>query len=390
MTTALVIGGGPAGLMAADVLSAAGCNVTLTDQMPTVGRKFLMAGKSGLNLTKSESFETFVNAYIHLPAQLRWALDDFGPEQVVEWANDLGQDVFKGSTGRIFPKMMKASPLLRAWIARLTSQGATIQTRHRWVGWDGDTARFDTPDGTTSIRSDITILALGGASWQRLGSDGAWTKHIADTRPFQPSNCGFQVAWSRHMDGVLGHPIKSTCLTAGSRTSRGEWVLTHKGIEGGGIYEVSAAMRDGHPLIVDLVPDLSRQDIHDRLAKGRPGRTKTQFLKSGLRLPPAKVALFLEMTKGEIVDLANDLKALKVSHNGPLPIDEAISTAGGVSNDALNERLMLIQRPGVFCAGEMLDWDAPTGGYLLTACFATGRKAAKDALHWHKELAEMP
>ncbi|MGJ8611703.1 MAG: TIGR03862 family flavoprotein, partial [Octadecabacter sp.] len=258
MTDALIIGGGPAGLMAAEVLSAAGHSVVVADAMPTVGRKFLMAGKSGLNLTKADTLEPFLDAYGAARDTLTPILSDFGPEDVSLWANGLGQDIFTGSTGRVFPKAMKASPLLRAWIARLTSQGVDFRTRWRWTGWDGADATFDTPDGPEAINAGVTVLALGGASWARLGSDGAWAAHLADAvAPFQPSNIGFKVAWSSHMTSHFGSAVKGCKLTAGDVSSRGEFVVSEKGIEGGGIYTVSAAMRDGASLALDLLPDMT-------------------------------------------------------------------------------------------------------------------------------------
>jgi len=378
----LIIGGGPAGLMAAEELSAAGITANIADAMPSIGRKFLMAGKSGLNLTKSEDFDSFLAAYGDANQTLEKAIQAFGPDDVIRWAEDLGQATFTGSTGRVFPKAMKASPLLRAWIARV---GPAILTRHRWVGFDGDAALFETPDGPKTIAADATILALGGGSWARLGSDGLWADQFESfTVPFRPSNCGFIVEWSPHMTKHLGSPIKGTKLTSGALTSRGEWVISERGIEGGGVYTVSREMRDGHSLTVDLLPDRNVDEIRSALSKARSKDSLTTTLRKVLKLDPAKIALFSEFGRPFPYDIAPLLKSLPIKHIGPRPIDEAISTAGGFKFDALTDELMLKSRPGVFCAGEMLDWDAPTGGYLLTACFATGRMAGQAAVSYLK------
>ncbi|MCF7698789.1 TIGR03862 family flavoprotein [Loktanella sp. M215] len=381
--TALVIGAGPAGLMAAEVLSAAGLQVTVADRMPSVGRKFLMAGKSGLNLTKDEDTAACLAAYGDATEALRDAVAAFGPAEVMAWAERLGQPLFTGSTGRVFPVAMKASPLLRAWLARLATRDVRIVTRWTWTGWDGAAATFDTPDGPQAITTDVTILALGGASWRRLGSDGAWAAQFADTAPFQPANCGFRVAWSDHMTPFFGQPVKATALKAGGLSSRGEWVITRDGIEGGGIYAVSRAVREGAPLHVDLMPDMTATRIGQRVTAKGGKASLSQVLKSGLRLSPVKIALFHEMTRragtGAGAPLAGTLKALPLIHDGPAPLDSAISTAGGLRFKALSG-FMLRDRPGVFACGEMLDWEAPTGGYLITASLATGRAAALQAL----------
>ncbi|WP_089904947.1 TIGR03862 family flavoprotein [Loktanella fryxellensis] len=386
--TAVVIGAGPAGLMAADVLSQAGIAVTVADRMPSVGRKFLMAGKSGLNLTKAEGAAQFRDAFGTASPALTQALADFGPAEVIAWAQSLDQPVFTGSTGRVFPVAMKASPLLRAWLARLASAGVTFNTRWTWTGWLDGALTFDTPNGTQRAAPDITILAVGGGSWRRLGSDGAWTSLLDDVAPFAPANCAFRVAWSTFMAPSLGQPVKATRLSAGALTSRGEWVLTREGIEGGGIYEVSSAIRDGAALTVDLMPDLSRDQITARITARGTKATIGQLLKSALRLPPVKVALFQEMTRAARLSvspatLPHLLKALPIVHAGPAALDSAISTAGGLRFSAL-DGLMIRGRPGTFAAGEMLDWEAPTGGYLLTACLATGRAAALAALAHHQ------
>lgn len=380
MTDALIIGGGPAGLMAAEVLSAAGHSVIMTDAMPTVGRKFLMAGKSGLNLTKAEDMAAFQVAYGAARATLKPILSAFGPTDVSAWAKGLGQTVFTGSTGRVFPTKMKASPLLRAWLARLVEQGVTIQTRWRWIGWDGDVATFDTPDGPATIPAKTTVLAMGGASWKRLGSDGKWAGHLLDAvTPFQPTNMGFTVAWSDHMTPHFGTAVKGCTLTAGDATSRGEFVVSAKGIEGGGIYGVSSAMRDGAPLVLDLLPDMTMDEIANKLRDPKGKQSTANTLRKALKLDPIKRALLNEFGRDAGLSLPEKIKGLRFPPLTPRPIDEAISTAGGVRFDALTDDLMLKSRDGVYCAGEMLDWEAPTGGYLITACLATGRHAGRAA-----------
>lgn len=385
MSQALIIGAGPAGLMAADVLAQAGHRVTVADAMPSVGRKFLMAGKSGLNLTKAEPLDAFLAAYPDAPPVLRDALSDFGPDAVQDWARALGQPIFTGSTGRVFPQVMKASPLLRAWIARLAAAGVMFRTRWHWRGWQEGAAVFDTPAGQQMLTPDVTVLAMGGASWARLGSTGAWAAHFAQTTPFLPANCGFVVTWTDHMAPYFGRPLKATALHAGGLTSRGEWVLTRAGIEGGGVYEVAAAVRQGAPLFVDLIPDVAHEVVLSRLDQARAKMSVTQRLKKTLRLPPEKSALVLEWAKRPLKtagDLADAVKRLRVPVAGPLPLDTAISTAGGLSFAALDDHFMLRDRPGIFAAGEMLDWEAPTGGYLITGCLATGRAAGQGAVKW--------
>jgi uncharacterized flavoprotein (TIGR03862 family) len=380
MTSALVIGAGPAGLMAAEELGRAGLSVTLADAMPSAGRKFLMAGKSGLNLTKDEPLATFLAAYTPLASQLKTALRAFGPAEVMDWSRDLGQPVFTGTSGRVFPVAMKASPLLRAWLRRLDSLGVTLRTRWRWQGWDGDRVVFATPDGQQTLRPTVTILALGGASWARLGSDGTWTTHFpGQTAPFQPANMGFVVNWSAHMTPHFGKPVKGTAQIAGLQRSRGEFVISARGIEGGGIYALSRSLRDGVPLTLDLLPDLSLSEIHTRLARDRGKRSLSNHLRQSLHLDPVRLALLNECGRPFPENLARLLKSLPIPLAGPRPMDEAISTAGGLRFDALDDGLMLRSRTGTFAAGEMLDWEAPTGGYLLTACLATGRLAGQAA-----------
>jgi len=379
---ALVIGAGPAGLMAADALASSGRAVTLVDAMPSVGRKFLMAGKSGLNLTKSEDQERFIAQYG--PAPLREMIAAFGPQQTQDWAEALGQPLFTGSTGRVFPKAMKASPLLRAWLMRLDGLGVTRQTRWRWQGWDGDACLFDTPDGPAQITPKVTVLALGGASWARLGSDGRWADHIPVT-PFAPANSGLHVDWSSHMTSHLGQPVKGVCWHAGDQISRGEAMLSQRGLEGGGIYPLTPALRCGADLHVDLLPDLDLAEITRRLSRPRGKETLANHLRKTLKLDRLRLALLNECARPLPQDpgaLATCIKTLKIPHQGPRPMDEAISTAGGVPFAALDETLMLRARPGTFCAGEMLDWEAPTGGYLITACLATGLWAGRHAARW--------
>ncbi|HVG47912.1 MAG TPA: TIGR03862 family flavoprotein [Rubellimicrobium sp.] len=379
---ALVIGAGPAGLAAAEVLAEARHPVLIADAMPSPARKLLMAGKSGLNLTKAEARDLFHAAYGEAPPPaLRAALQAFGPEEVMAWARGLGQEVFTGSTGRVFPLAWKASPLLRAWLARLDAQGVGLKTRWRWTGFEGDASRFDTPDGPRLLRAPATILALGGASWRRLGSDGAWAALFPDrVAPFAPSNMGLVVAWSPHMARHFGEPVKGAAWSAGL-LSRGEVVVSARGLEGGGLYPLSRALREGAPLTLDLFPDLSEDILRQRL--GTPGRESLpNRLRKRLGLEGVRAALLQEWGRPLPADLAPLLKRLPVRHDGPRPLDEAISTAGGLRFDALDLGLMLRDRPGTFAAGEMLDWEAPTGGYLLTASLATGRLAGRAASDW--------
>ncbi|MDG3041077.1 TIGR03862 family flavoprotein [Roseicyclus marinus] len=383
---ALVIGAGPAGLMAAEVMGRSGRSVVVVEGKPSVGRKFLMAGKSGLNLTKDEASERFLSGYGDAAEWLAPMLADIGPETVKRWAEDLGQPVFTGSSGRVFPVTMKASPLLRAWLGRI---GAEVRTHWRWVGWDGQHWLFDTREGQRRIAPRVVLLALGGASWARLGSDGVWAGLLSARgvalAPFRPANMGFVVDWSAHMEPLLGLPVKGVALRdAAGRWHRGEFVVSARGVEGGGIYAVSADLRDGAPLIVDLLPDLSMDEVARRLAARPAKRTLTQHMAKALRLDPVKRALVQEfgrpLPEGE--DLARLLKGLEIRHAGPRPMDEAISTSGGVRRQAVDDGLMLRDLPGVFVAGEMLDWEAPTGGYLITGCLATGAWAGRHAAKW--------
>ncbi len=386
MNDAVVIGAGPAGLMAAEELARAGKSVLICDAKPSFGRKLLMAGRSGLNLTKDEPLETLLAAYTEAGPRLRPILEAFDAQAIQAWAKGLGQEVFTGSTGRVFPTAMKASPLLRAWLERLDGLGVQRQVRWRWQGWKDGGLLFDTPDGPQSRSPRVTVLALGGASWARLGSDGGWAGHLSamgvQVTPFQPANTGLSVTWSEHMTPLFGQAVKGIALHAGSHVSRGEAMISSRGLEGGGLYTISRYVRDGSPLALDLLPDWTVEKITARLARPQGRASLTNHLRKSLRLERVHMALLQEFGR-PLPDspsvLAALIKALPIEHNGPRPIDEAISTAGGVPFHALNESLMLTDIPGTYCAGEMIDWEAPTGGYLLTACFATGRWAGRAA-----------
>ncbi len=382
MKTALVIGAGPAGLMAAGELARAGLEVTLADAMPSPARKFLMAGKSGLNLTMDAPLEPFLAAYGDA-TQLRRIVAGFGPAQVQDWARGLGVEVFTGSSGRVFPREMKASPLLRAWLGRLA--GVSLKRRWRWTGWQDGAFAFATPEGPRALRPAVTVLALGGASWPRLGSTGAWAGLLAARgvalAPFAPANAGLVVDWSDHMRRHFGAPVKAVRLSAGAQAVRGEFVISQRGLEGSAIYAVSKAVREGAPLTLDLVPDLAPEAVLARLSRPRGKASLANHLRKSLRLDPARLALLNEFGRPlpQGAALAQLLKAVPVCHQGLRPLEEAISTAGGVAFEAVDEGLMLKALPGVFVAGEMLDWEAPTGGYLITACLATGRHAGRAA-----------
>ncbi|WP_244481222.1 TIGR03862 family flavoprotein [Rhizobium sp. Leaf371] len=400
--TIAIIGGGPAGLAAAERLSETQHRVTVYDAMPTIGRKFLLAGKSGLNLTHAEPFETFATRYAAASAHLRPALDAFTPEDVRRWAQGLDVETFVGSSGRVFPKAMKASPLLRAWRQRLETRGVAIRTRWRWIGFgEGDTLLFETPDGQQTIGSDATLLALGGASWPRLGSDARWVPILAgrglDVAPFRPANCGFDVAWSAAFAArYAGVPVKSVAATSGTGRSQGEFVITRHGIEGSLVYGHAAPLRDRlaatgkADFVLDLLPGRSVDALASALEAAPRKASFSNRLRKAARIDGVKLALVREavpdVDRLPAKDLASVLKTLPISLVQPRPIAEAISSAGGIPLDAIAPSGMLKALPGVFVAGEMTDWEAPTGGYLLTACFATGRLAATGLLEWLSDL----
>ncbi|MBV7380245.1 TIGR03862 family flavoprotein [Maritimibacter dapengensis] len=378
----LVIGAGPAGLMAASGLLRAGRQVVLVEAKPSVARKFLMAGKSGLNLTKDEAPDLFATHFHGSCAPLlHRAVADFGPDAVARWAKELGQPVFTGSSGRVFPESMKASPLLRAWMQGLAS--VDLRTRWRWVALEGDEWRFETPQGPRGLDAETVILALGGASWPRLGSDAAWVPILSargvDITPFAPANAGLSVDWTEHMRKHFGTPVKAARLTAGDMSLRGEFVISSRGLEGSAIYSVSRPVREGADLFLDLCPDLTEDEVARRLARPRGKASLTNHLRKTLRLDPARIALLMEFGGADRNALASRVKSLPVAHQGLRPIGEAISSAGGISAEAL-EGFRLRAIPNTFAAGEMLDWEAPTGGYLITGCLATGRAAGRQAL----------
>jgi hypothetical protein len=393
-----IIGAGPAGLMAAEILSDAGYAVSLYEAMPSPARKFLMAGKSGLNITNMREGEAFTSRFPSVAPMLKTALGEFGPAAIAEWMRALGVEATIGPTGRVFPVQMKASPLLRAWLARLQSHGVQLHTRYRWAGWSDDfNMIFDTPEGPISVQSDAQIFALGGGSWKRLGSDGSWPSVFAErgihTEPFRPSNCGFIVDWSdRVRTEFVGTPVKNVAVRFGDQTSREEFVVTDRGVESGAIFTLSLAVRDGlenngkATLEIDLAPDLSEEALVSRLKQDRGKQSLSNHLRKAANLKGVKRALLLEFggldVSNEPERLARLIKCLPIPLAKPFPLDEAISTAGGVSFDVLDDQFMVKEQPGMFCAGEMLDWDAPTGGYLLTACMATGRAAGMGAVRW--------
>jgi uncharacterized flavoprotein (TIGR03862 family) len=397
-----VIGGGPAGLMAAEVLASQGITVDLYDAMPSVGRKFLLAGRGGLNLTHSEPPEAFVARYGARSAQVARLLQAFDARALVAWAHALGIETFVGSSGRVFPEGMKAAPLLRAWLHRLRQSGVRLHMRHRWLGWTTDGAlQFGTLEGERTVHSTTTVLALGGASWSRLGSDGAWVAPLqargVTVAPLRPANCGFDVSWSTHFSArFAGHPLKAVALeftdARGTHRRRGECVVTATGLEGSVVYAFSAALRDaidaqGHAVLyLDLAPERDAAALRAALARPRGSRSLANHLRARAGIEGVKAGLLREVLTPEAMNdplrLADAIKALPVRLMAARPIDEAISTAGGVAFEALDADLMLKAVPGVFCAGEMLDWEAPTGGYLLTATFASGLVAGQGAARW--------
>lgn len=401
--TVAIIGGGPAGLMAAEVLSQGSVDVNLYDAMPTVGRKFLMAGKGGMNITHSEPIEPFLARYGSRTKEIEPLLNKFGSEALREWIHQLGIETFIGSSGRVFPGDMKAAPLLRAWLHRLREAGVKFHMRHRWLGWDEQNAlRFTTPDGDITLHTDAVILALGGGSWAQLGSDGAWTSLLEQrgitVATLKPANCGFNATWSEHfINRFAGEPLKSVSLSftdiTGIRHERqGEFLITANGVEGSLIYAMSASVRDAITqngdvtIYLDLLPNKDLQYVIDQVAYPRGSRSMSSHLQSRLGIKGVKAGLLRELISKEDysspAQLGTAIKRLPLRLLSPRPLDEAISSAGGIMFEELNESLMVRNLPGVFCAGEMLDWEAPTGGYLLTACFASGRASGQGALAW--------
>ena len=397
-----IIGAGPAGLMAAEVLAQGGAGVTVYDAMSSAGRKFLMAGRGGLNLTHSEALPEFLTRYGEAQPRLATAIEAFPPAALREWSEALGQLTFIGSSGRVFPMAFKASPLLRAWLRRLDAMGVQLALRHRWTGWNDDgQLLFQTPDGKRVVDARATILALGGASWPRLGSNGAWVETLAAREvaisPLRPANCGFTVAWSEIFRGRFeGQPLKGVTLSFGSYTARGEAIITRAGLEGGAIYALSARLREAvssseqATLHVALRPDLAMQDLMAQLSRPRGRQSLSNFLRKAAHLSPAAIGLLQEtaiasglalpsLSSASLAGLINDVP---IRLNGVAPIARAISTAGGISFDELDADFMVRRLPGIFAAGEMLDWEAPTGGYLLQASFATGAAAGRGALKW--------
>jgi uncharacterized flavoprotein (TIGR03862 family) len=401
----VIIGGGPAGLMAAETLAAAGVGVDLYDAMPSVGRKFLLAGRGGLNLTHSEPSERFLGRYGSRQARIAPLLAGFDADALRAWSHGLGVDTFVGTSGRVFPTEMKAAPLLRAWLHRLRAAGVRFHMRHRWLGWEDGALHFATADGEIRVRAGATLLALGGASWKRLGSDGAWLPWLqaagVEVAPLLPANCGFDIRWSAHFrERFAGQPVKSvtaTCLLAdGTALARpGEFVVTESGVEGSLVYALSAPLRDAlivegsAVLRLDLAPGKSLERLTAELQHPRGSRSLASHLQSRAGVTGIKAGLLREVLDREQMNdmrqVASAIKSLPLRLVATRPIDEAISSAGGVCFEALDDKLMLRLLPGVFCAGEMLDWEAPTGGYLLTACMASGRSAAQGMLRWLAE-----
>ena len=381
MCDVLIVGGGPAGLMAADYLSKLNYSITIVDQMPSMGRKFLMAGKSGLNLTKDESIHKFLNNFSDQSPQLIEALQNFTPNDVKTWASSLGINLFTGSTGRVFPLHMKASPLLRAWLAQLDSRGVIRRHKMEAISINQMSLLFNTDKGHEEISAKAILFAMGGASWQRLGSDAGWLKWLTnvENEKFSASNVGLKINWSSHIDKYFGEPVKAIALNAGKIQSRGEIVITQSGIEGGGIYSLSQAVRTGEDVFIDLLPNWTEKRLIDALQKPVGKISWSNYLRKVLKLSNIKQALLREFSSNSFSkeQLLIDLKLLKIKHKGLDDIDKAISTAGGIRFDQLDHNLMLLKRPGIFFAGEMLNWDAPTGGYLITAALATGLWSAK-------------
>jgi len=402
-----IIGAGPAGLMVAEVLAQGGADVTVYDAMPSAGRKFLMAGRGGLNLTHSEPLPAFLARYREAMPHLAAAIEAFPPRALRDWSETLGQETFVGSSGRVFPKAFKASPLLRAWLRRLDSMGLRLALRHRWTGWDEHgRLLFQTPNGPRVIETRATMLALGGASWPRLGSDGAWAEILAASgvqiSPLRPANSGFTVAWSDiFRDRFEGQPLKGVALTSGARSVRGEAIVTRTGIEGGAVYALSAELREaiirsGQAMLdVALRPDLEMKDLIAKVSAPKGKQSLSNFLRKAVSLSPVAIGLLQEAAKASgtslaslsPADLANLINAVPIKLTGVAPIARAISTAGGAAFSEIDADYMIRRLPGVFAAGEMLDWEAPTGGYLLQACFASGVWAARAILQQGSGLA---
>jgi uncharacterized flavoprotein (TIGR03862 family) len=404
-TQAAIIGAGPAGLMAAEVLAQGGAGVTVYDAMASAGRKFLMAGRGGLNLTHSEPLPQFLARYREAMPKLSAAIEAFPPDALREWSEALGQPTFVGSSGRVFPQSFKASPLLRAWLRRLDSMGVQLKLRHRWIGWDvNGHLLFQTPSGQAAVDARAAVLALGGASWPRLGSDGAWTKTLGAKgiaiSPLRPANCGFTVAWSDiFRDRFEGQPLKGVALSFGPQRVRGEAIITRTGIEGGAIYALSADLREAiansgqATLHIALRPDLEMADLIARLSAPKGKQSLSNRLRKAAHLLPLGIGLLQEAAIGSGAslsslsseNLAALINAVPITLDGAAGIARAISTAGGISFDELDADFMIGRLPGIFAAGEMLDWEAPTGGYLLQASFATGAAAGKGALRWFEK-----
>ncbi len=386
--TAAVIGAGPAGLSASEVLAQAGLEVTLYERMASPARKLLMAGRGGLNLTHGEGFSRFLTRYGGQAERLKPFLDAFGPQDLRDWCAGLGEDTFVGSSGRVFPKSFKASPLVRAWLRRLDALGVKLRPRHDFHGFDGRAALFETPQGPKKVEADVFVVALGGASWPRLGADGSWVAPLAaaglPSSPLRPANSGLLIDWSPHFrEKFEGQPLKNIGLRCGDFSARGECVVTKRGLEGGAVYALSGAFRDrpGAEVLIDLRPDASEAELARKLARPREKQSFSNFLRKTVHLGPVAVALLRENgpPPSEPNQLAARIKALPLPVEGVAGLERAISTAGGVLLEALDEKLMAKNFPGLFVAGEMLDWEAPTGGYLLTACFALGRAAGAAA-----------
>jgi uncharacterized flavoprotein (TIGR03862 family) len=399
--TVAIIGGGPAGLMAAEVISQAGIKVNIYDSMPSVGRKFLMAGKGGLNITHSDPYHVFLSRYGSRQDTIKPMLDCFDAGKLRDWAHELGITTFVGSSGRIFPAEMKAAPLLRTWLHRLRQSGVTFHMRHQWLGWsetDPQALRFMSPQGEKEVNAGAVVLALGGGSWPQLGSTGAWASLLAQRGvqvvPLAPSNCGFDVSWSEHFSSrFAGHPLKSVIATFNNLHQQGDCMVTATGLEGSLIYALSAPLRDEIALSgrratlhLDLAPGRPLASLIEKISQPRGKQSMANHLRKRLGIDGVKAGLLREIVPVEDfndpIKLCSAIKALPIKLIATRPLAEAISSAGGVSFDAVDDHLMLCSLPGVFCGGEMLDWEAPTGGYLLAACFASGRLAGKGVLNW--------